>query len=87
MREVISTPDAPGSIGPFSQGIRANGFVFVSGQVALDPATQKVIDGDVAAQTERTLETSPRSCARPAPISRRSSAPASTSATWATLPR
>jgi 2-iminobutanoate/2-iminopropanoate deaminase len=56
MREVISTPDAPGSIGPFSQAIRANGFVFVSGQVALDPATQKVIEGDVAAQTERTLE-------------------------------
>ena len=56
MRDVIRTPDAPSSIGPFSQAIRANGFVFVSGQVALDPATQKVIDGDVAAQTERTLE-------------------------------
>jgi 2-iminobutanoate/2-iminopropanoate deaminase len=56
MCEVISTPDAPGSIGPFSQAIRANGFVFVSGQVALDPSTQKVIEGDVAAQTERTLE-------------------------------
>jgi len=56
MREVIRTPDAPGSIGPFSQAIRANGFVFVSGQVALDPATQKVLDGDVAAQTERTLQ-------------------------------
>ncbi|MCU1347091.1 MAG: endoribonuclease [Acidobacteria bacterium] len=56
MREVIRTPDAPGSIGPFSQAIRANGFVFVSGQVALDPATQKVIEGDVAAQTERTLQ-------------------------------
>ncbi|HWS71941.1 MAG TPA: Rid family detoxifying hydrolase [Thermoanaerobaculia bacterium] len=56
MRDVISTPEAPSSIGPFSQAIRANGFVFVSGQVALDPSTQKVIDGDVAAQTERTLE-------------------------------
>jgi 2-iminobutanoate/2-iminopropanoate deaminase len=56
MREVVSTPEAPASIGPFSQAIRANGFVFVSGQVALDPSTQKVIDGDVAAQTERTLE-------------------------------
>jgi 2-iminobutanoate/2-iminopropanoate deaminase len=56
MREVITTGDAPGSIGPFSQAIRANGFVFVSGQVALDPATQKVIEGDVSAQTERTLE-------------------------------
>ena len=56
MREVISTADAPRSIGPFSQAIKVNGFVFVSGQVAVDPATQKVIEGDVAAQTERTLE-------------------------------
>jgi 2-iminobutanoate/2-iminopropanoate deaminase len=51
----ISTPDAPFSIGPFSQAVQANGFIFVSGQVALDPATQKVIDGDVAAQTERAI--------------------------------
>jgi len=56
MREIISSKEAPGSIGPFSQAVRANGFVFVSGQVALDPSTQKVIDGDVSAQTERTLE-------------------------------
>jgi len=55
MKNIIATPDAPGSIGPFSQGVKANGFVFVSGQVALDPGTQKVIEGDVAAQTERTL--------------------------------
>jgi 2-iminobutanoate/2-iminopropanoate deaminase len=56
MRDVISTPDAPKAIGPYSQAIRANGFVFVSGQVAIDPATQQVIDGDVAAQTERVLQ-------------------------------
>jgi 2-iminobutanoate/2-iminopropanoate deaminase len=56
MRDVISTPDAPKAIGPYSQAIRANGFVFVSGQVAIDPATQQVIDGDVAAQTERVLK-------------------------------
>jgi 2-iminobutanoate/2-iminopropanoate deaminase len=55
MRDVIRTPEAPGSIGPFSQAIRANGFVFVSGQVALDPATQQVINGGVAEQTDRTL--------------------------------
>jgi len=55
MREIVSTDNAPRSIGPFSQAVKANGFVFVSGQVALDPATQKVIDGDVSAQTERTL--------------------------------
>jgi 2-iminobutanoate/2-iminopropanoate deaminase len=56
MRDVISTPDAPKAIGPYSQGIRANGFVFVSGQVAIDPATQQVITGDVAAQTARVIQ-------------------------------
>ncbi len=55
MKNIVSTPDAPRSIGPFSQAVKANGFVFVSGQVALDPATQKVIDSDVSAQTERTI--------------------------------
>ena len=52
MREIISTKDAPQAIGPYSQAIKANGFVFVSGQVAIDPATQLVIAGDVAAQTD-----------------------------------
>jgi 2-iminobutanoate/2-iminopropanoate deaminase len=56
MRDVISTPDAPKAIGPYSQGIRANGFIFVSGQVAIDPATQQVITGDVAAQTARVIQ-------------------------------
>jgi 2-iminobutanoate/2-iminopropanoate deaminase len=56
MRSVISTPDAPKAIGPYSQAIRANGFVFVSGQVAFDPATQQIINGDVAVQTERVLK-------------------------------
>jgi 2-iminobutanoate/2-iminopropanoate deaminase len=56
MRDVISTKDSPQAIGPYSQAIRANGFVFVSGQVAIDPATQQVMNGDVAAQTDRTLK-------------------------------
>src|SRR5512142_947612 len=56
MRDVISTNDGPKAIGPYSQAIRANGFVFVSGQVAIDPATQQVISGDVAAQTDRVLK-------------------------------
>ena len=56
MRDVISTPDAPKAIGPYSQAIRSNGFVFVSGQVAIDPATQQVIDGDIAVQTERVIK-------------------------------
>jgi 2-iminobutanoate/2-iminopropanoate deaminase len=56
MRDVIATKDAPQAIGPYSQAIRANGFVFVSGQVAIDPSTQQVISGDVAAQTDRVLK-------------------------------
>ena len=56
MREVISTNDGPKAIGPYSQAIKANGFVFVSGQVAFDPATQQIIEGDVSAQTERVLQ-------------------------------
>lgn len=56
MREVIATNDAPRAMGPYSQAIRANGFVFCSGQVAIDPATQQVINGDIAAQTDRVLK-------------------------------
>ena len=56
MREVVSTKDAPQAIGPYSQAVKANGFVFTSGQIAIDPATQQVITGDVAQQTERVLK-------------------------------
>ncbi len=56
MREVIATNDGPKAIGPYSQAIKANGFIFVSGQIPIDPATQQLIDGDVAAQTERVLK-------------------------------
>jgi len=56
MREAIATNDAPKAIGPYSQAIKANGFVFISGQIPLDPATQQLIQGDVAAQTERVLQ-------------------------------
>lgn len=55
MKNVITTSKAPRSIGPFSQAVKANGFVFVSGQVALDPETQQLIGADVTAQTERAL--------------------------------
>ena len=55
MREIISTKDAPQAIGPYSQAIKTNGFIFTSGQIAIDPATQQVITGDVAAQTDRVL--------------------------------
>jgi 2-iminobutanoate/2-iminopropanoate deaminase len=56
MRNIISTPDAPKAIGPYSQAIRANGLVFASGQIAIDPATQQVISGDISAQTERVMK-------------------------------
>ncbi|HYB54176.1 MAG TPA: RidA family protein [Thermoanaerobaculia bacterium] len=55
MREVIETKDAPSGIGPFSQAIRANGFVFVAGQVPVDPQTRAVVAGDVLLQTERVF--------------------------------
>lgn len=55
MRDVIATDQAPKAIGPYSQAIRANGFVYVSGQIPLDPATQQMVDGDVQAQTDRVL--------------------------------
>lgn len=56
MREVIATNDAPQAIGPYSQAIRANGFVFVSGQIPTDPTTQQIVQGDVAAQTEQVFK-------------------------------
>jgi 2-iminobutanoate/2-iminopropanoate deaminase len=56
MRDVIRTQDAPQAIGPYSQAIRANGFVFTSGQVAIDPSNQQVMAGDIAAQTDRVLK-------------------------------
>ena len=54
--EPVSTDQGPKAIGPYSQAIRANGFVFLSGQIPLDPKTQQVIEGDVSAQTERVIE-------------------------------
>jgi len=56
MRDVILTERGPKPIGPYSQAIRANGFLYVSGQVALDPKTGEMKGVDVREQTERTLE-------------------------------
>ena len=56
MRQVIATSDGPKAIGPYSQAIKANGLIFLSGQICLDPTTQQLIAGDVAAQTERVLQ-------------------------------
>ncbi len=56
MKEVISTAHGPKAIGPYSQAVRANGFIFISGQVAFDPATSQLVEGDIAAQTDRVLQ-------------------------------
>ena len=56
MKNVIATDRAPKAIGPYSQAIIANGFVFLSGQIALDPSTNQLIEGDVTAQTARVIE-------------------------------
>jgi 2-iminobutanoate/2-iminopropanoate deaminase len=55
-KKVVATKEAPQPIGPYSQAIKASGFVFASGQIALDPATGKLIEGDIKAQTERVLK-------------------------------
>ena len=52
----LTTDKAPSAIGPYSQGIIANGFVFTAGQAALDPNTQQLINGGITEQTRRTLE-------------------------------
>ncbi len=56
MKTVIATTAAPGAIGPYSQAIEANGLVFVSGQIPLDPATGAFIPGGVEAQAEQSLK-------------------------------
>jgi 2-iminobutanoate/2-iminopropanoate deaminase len=55
-KEVIATKAAPAAIGPYSQAIKSNGFLFTAGQIPLDPATGKIVEGDIKAQTERVME-------------------------------
>ena len=56
MRKMVSTKRAPSAIGPYSQAVRAGQFIFVSGQIPLDPTTQQIIGGDVRQQTDRVLK-------------------------------
>ena len=53
--KTIHTSNAPAAIGPYSQAVAANGFLFTAGQIALDPVSGQVVAGDVVAQTERVL--------------------------------
>ena len=54
--DYVATNDAPKAIGPYSQAVKSNGFLFTSGQIALDPATGNLVDGDFAAQARRVFE-------------------------------
>ena len=56
MKTVVTTDRGPKPIGPYSQAIQCNGFIYLSGQVALDPKSGALTEGDIRAQTERTLE-------------------------------
>ena len=55
MKRIISSPDAPPAVGPYSQVVEANGFVFVSGQMPLD-SSGKLVEGDIAVQTEQVMK-------------------------------
>lgn len=55
-KEIITADKAPGAIGPYSQAVKANGFIFVSGQIPIDPDTNDLVKGDTAEQTSRVLK-------------------------------
>ena len=55
MKDRVHTDNAPKAIGPYSQAIKANGFVFASGQIPLDPATMQIVEGGIREQTERVM--------------------------------
>jgi 2-iminobutanoate/2-iminopropanoate deaminase len=55
MRKIVRTSDAPQAIGPYSQAVEAGGFVFVSGQIPIDPKTGNVDQGDIKAQTKLVM--------------------------------
>lgn len=54
--EIISTENAPGAIGPYSQAVKLGGLLFTAGQIPLDPSTGQIVEGDIKAQTERVMQ-------------------------------
>ncbi len=56
MKNIISTPDAPKAIGPYSQAVENNGIIFVSGQLPIDPKTGQMVEPDIKKQTKQALE-------------------------------
>src|SRR5579859_4865620 len=67
MREIVLSDRGPKPIGPYSQAIKVNGLLFVSGQVSIDPKTNEFVPGDIRQQTERTLENVRSVCCRISP--------------------
>ena len=55
-KQIVATDRAPKAIGPYSQAVRANGFVFLSGQIPLDPGTGEMVQGDIVEQTQRVMQ-------------------------------
>ncbi len=55
-REIVATKNAPAAVGPYSQAVRAGNLVFSAGQIPLDPATGKLVEGDISAQTRRVMD-------------------------------
>lgn len=56
MKKIISTPDAPKAVGPYSQAVEFNGMLFISGQIPIDPAIGKIVDGGIREQTEQVMK-------------------------------
>ena len=56
MKKIITTPLAPKAVGPYSQAVEAAGMLFISGQIAIDPATGKLVEGGIREQTEQVLK-------------------------------
>lgn len=55
-KEIVATTAAPAAIGPYSQAVKVNGLLFTAGQIPLDPATGKLVEGDIRAQTEQVMK-------------------------------
>ena len=62
-RSIVHSDQAPKAIGPYSQGVRAGGLLFLSGQTPLDPATGELVDGDISAQARRVFDNLAAVCA------------------------
>jgi 2-iminobutanoate/2-iminopropanoate deaminase len=56
MKKIINTPDAPKAVGPYSQAVEANGHLFISGQIPIDPAIGKIVEGGIREQTEQVMK-------------------------------